>query len=242
MKKFILSICAVVSLSAVSLNTQAQSFTLDRDSSHGFWEGPYDINVHIKATNKLSSNLTLKWRALDLNLSPNWTFGGACDNIDCKTSGSIGSIPGSAFSMFTTNPMAPGEVQDFKVIFNGDAATNGSRATFLMEIDGGGTTDTALFIAVKTPAGISTTVLQNKDITVFPNPANNYIDVVYNPSADVKNIEIFNLIGKRIINYRVSSKTSARCEFNDDMPSGIYLLRVIDSKGQLVTTKKFTKQ
>jgi hypothetical protein len=240
MKKFTLiaALLAAVSLSNIA---SAQSFSCDKDTSKTAWGAVgYPVDVHIKASNATSSDIYIYWRLLNLHKDANWTLDGACDNKVCLVEADPGFLDGTG--TFTTNVIHATEYCDFKVTFLGDAAANGSKAIATLELKSGSTTDTATFIGYKSAAGISGSILQNNDVSIFPNPATNYIDVVYNPSSDVKSITVYNLIGKIVNVYKVTNKNSARCEFNADMPSGIYFVRIADSKGNIIATRKITHQ
>lgn len=237
MKKFTLIVALLLSVAVV----KAQTFTTDKDTSKTAWGAVgYPVDVHIKATNSTSSPITVYWRMVYLHKDAGWTLDGACDNFVCKVESDPGLVDGSA--VFPTNPIAVGGNCDFKVSFLGDAAANGTKAVTTLEFISGSTSDSATFVAYKTGAGISSSLLQNNEISIFPNPASNYIDVIYSPTSDVKSITVYNLIGKIVNVYKVTNKNSARCEFNADMPSGIYFVRIADSKGNVIATRKITHQ
>jgi hypothetical protein len=58
----------------------------------------------------------------------------------------------------------------------------------------------------------------------------------------VKTIAVYNLIGKLMGPiYKPSSSSSAKIDL-DDMPTGIYFLRLMDGQGRVVATRRFTRQ
>ena len=233
MKKLKLIVPALVVL-FWSFGTSAQTFTLDKDSSKMWWKSPGVMDIHIKAKNETSSIISMTWKFIDHHTDPNWNFVGGCDNAGCYMHSTL---------VNTTDTVSPGKDCDFKFSFNGDAGAFDSKSYSTIEITSGTTVKNATFIAYKTKAtGIVSTILQDNDIAIYPNPAQNYIDVVYSPSSDVKTIAIYNLIGKAVSVYKVTDKSSARCEFNAEMPSGIYVVRVADSKGAVIATRKITRQ
>lgn len=240
MKKYRLFTAVFVALfGAASAN--AQTFTINKDTSNGYWaSGAGDVEMHITPKNTSASNIQIDWRISYLNKGTNWTFVSLCDKVLCYGASTAGLADGS--KTFTDDVLAPGADGDFKVAFNGDAAANGTKSMLTIEMKSGGTTNLGTFVAYKTAAGITNSFIQDNDIAVFPNPAQNYIDVVYNASSDVKTIAIYNLIGKVVSVYKVTNKNSARCEFNSEMPSGIYVLRIADSKGNVIATRKITRQ
>jgi hypothetical protein len=212
----------------------AQSFTLDKDSSKMWWMSPGVMDIQIKAKNETASQITMSWKFTDHHTDPNWSFVGGCDNAGCYM---------FSTGVNATDVVEPGKDCDFKFSYNGDAGAFDSKSYSTIEITSGSTIKSATFVAYKTKAvGIVSTILQDNDIAIYPNPAQSYIDVMYSPSSDVKTIAIYNLIGKAVSVYKVTDKNSARCEFNADMPSGIYVVRVADSKGAVIATRKITRQ
>jgi hypothetical protein len=239
MKKFTL----VVAFLGLVMGTKAQSFSSDKDTSKSSWIFPgYDIEPHISFTNTTSASITFNWKLVQLYKDAGWKFDGACDNVQCYTEEVPGLVDGKG--TFTTMPVAAGATLDFKMIFNGNDAVTGTKSISTIEISTGSeTAKKATFAAFKGTTGIKTVLVKNNDdITIFPNPASSYIDVIYSPSSDVKTIAVYNLIGKTVNVYKVTDKNSARCEFNSDMPSGIYIVRIADSKGNVIATRKITHQ
>jgi hypothetical protein len=236
-KLFVVSCAAFLT----TIGANAQSFTTDKDTTKGYWtSGAGNIDIHIKAINSAGiSNIQVNWKFIDFHLDPKWAFVSICDNLGCF-SGSVGLYDGSI--THTSDNIAPSAYGDFKVSFNGDSAANNTKSYVTVELSNGSYTKPATFVAYKNPAGIVTSFLQDNDIAIFPNPAQNYIDVVYSPASDVKTIALYNLIGKVVSVYKTTSKNSARCEFNTDMPSGIYVVRIADSKGNVIATRKITRQ
>jgi hypothetical protein len=77
-------------------------------------------------------------------------------------------------------------------------------------------------------------------VSLYPNPANSEVNVVYDEAADIKSIGIYNIIGKLMTVYKVSGK-SANLNI-ENIPAGIYFVRLLNGQGQVVVTRKFTKQ
>jgi hypothetical protein len=103
-------------------------------------------------------------------------------------------------------------------------------------------TDTAIatFMITRSTVGIAP-VKVSSDVTIYPNPATNALNVVYDNVADVKNIAIYSIIGKQMNMYRVTDNNSASLNL-ENIPSGIYFIRLLNSHGDVVATRKFTRQ
>lgn len=236
--KLIAAICAVM---IGSFSVKAQTFNLDKDTSKAFLAaGSGSTDVKIKISNAHSAPIKLTWSVSSFHLDPMWVFNGLCDNVLCYDNSTTGLTNGMA--TFTTDNIAVSSYFDFKMTLNGDAAADFTKSYATVELNEGTTKKSATFVAFKTSAGIANKIIQDNDIAIYPNPAQNHIDLVFNPSSDVKSIAVYNLIGKVVSVYKVTNKNSARCEFNTDMPSGIYVVRVADSKGNVIATRKITRQ
>lgn len=242
MKKLRLLIASAL-LMGVSVPSIAQTFSLDKDTAKAWWvPGGYVVDIKMKATNTSSSPIQLDWRIATFVKDAGWVLGSACEpSGKCYGASEPGLTDGT--KTFTSDPMAAGVANNFVIDFDADAAAQYTKATVVLDVSvGGGTIKKAVFVGYKNPTGINTVLLQDNDVAIFPNPAANYIDVTYNASSDVKTIALYNLIGKVVSVFKVTDKNSARCEFSADMPSGIYVVRIADSKGNVIATRKITHQ
>ncbi|MBI1225935.1 MAG: T9SS type A sorting domain-containing protein [Bacteroidetes bacterium] len=75
-------------------------------------------------------------------------------------------------------------------------------------------------------------------ISVYPNPATNYISI--NKDENIRDIAIFNLVGKKLKTFQEVEKD----EHYDvsDLPNGMYLVQVIDDNKKIVTTQRISKR
>jgi len=240
MKKFTFFAALLITLTS-AIASKAQSFHMEYGDTlrKGSMGATGDVTVLNHIINTTSSDMTIDWKILAIRLDSRWKCNGICDNIKCYASTDI-----TVGNSFTTAPFSPGPIEDFHVLLNGDDAVLGTSASVTLQVvdPASGQTDTVTFIAVKNTTGISVVKVDENAISVYPNPAQNYIDVHYPANADVRNIIIYNLIGKQVGNFRVTNNTSAHCEFGGDTPSGIYIVRLVDSRGSVVSTRRFTKQ
>jgi hypothetical protein len=100
--------------------------------------------------------------------------------------------------------------------------------------------DTTCFILDNASAGVPIIKSQD-DVVLYPNPAYDNVNVLFNAEAKVKNIAIYNIIGKVMSVYRVTANNSANLNV-ENIPSGIYFIRLLNTEGGIVATRKFTKQ
>ncbi|HXS36451.1 MAG TPA: T9SS type A sorting domain-containing protein [Flavipsychrobacter sp.] len=95
-------------------------------------------------------------------------------------------------------------------------------------------------IASDDNAGSSSIFKINDDVVLYPNPAKDQLNVVFNEDANIKNIAIYNLIGKMQNVYRVNGN-NAGLDISA-LPSGVYFIRFIDNQGSVIATRRFTHE
>jgi hypothetical protein len=228
--------------------SSAQSFSFS-DTVYATVTSSGQVNNYIH--NLTSSPLTLKWRVVGSNFPSDWltaTALGICDNKICyyNMGGTALWNPGTNSGPTQTSNAYSDTTSHGEFHLALDFTSSPSNAlayiTILVQDASSlsGYSKTMTFVINKgIPAGIQPNK-QIEEISLYPNPAVNEINVVYDASADVKNIAVYNIIGKVMSVYRVSGN-SANLNL-DNVPSGIYFLRLMNSNGQLVGTRKFTKQ
>ena len=72
------------------------------------------------------------------------------------------------------------------------------------------------------------------EVTVYPNPVT---DVVYIKGADVKSVEVYNALGVRVVSQDNNTESVDMSGF----ATGMYFVRTLDGKGNIVTTKIIRK-
>lgn len=245
MKKTLLILLGFGCMFTSSL-VKAQSFTVAADTVH------YNIGgtgvIYDDITNAAGSALTLRWRVIATDWPASWLSNlafGICDNNLCRNNFNDTLLWNNATSLgntFTTAPYAVGSTGTFDLNLDFTTAVVGCHwMTIAITDPGTFYTKNITFSICK-----GTTAIQNinstgeTNVLLYPNPASNEINVVYDASADVKNIAVYNIIGKVITVYRVTGN-SANLNL-ENTPSGIYFVKLLSSTGQVVATRKFTKQ
>jgi hypothetical protein len=74
-------------------------------------------------------------------------------------------------------------------------------------------------------------------LSIYPNPATEYIAV--NHEEFVKNIYVFNLVGRKMRNFEVEK--GERYEIGD-LPNGLYVVQLIGKDNKVLTTQRLTKK
>jgi hypothetical protein len=234
MKKLFTLITVFCALAASNISF-AQSFTVHHDT---VIVSGITISAENNITNPGSANDTLQWKIASTNFPADWMATlGLCDNVTCY---------GSADLWPTTikESIYPSGTGDFHLTADlTSVATVGPYVLRVRLNNKYSTNDTAwqTYIITKGPVAVSPTVKNNAEVSIYPNPATNALNVVFDASMDVKNIAIYSIIGRQLNMFRVSGNNSANLNL-ENIPAGVYFVRLMNSRGDVVTTRKFTKQ
>jgi len=232
MKKLILIIFITIGLIS-SKNVSAQSFTVEYDTIYA--TVGYSTNINDLITNITNNPITLNWKITSTNFPSDWLNTlGICDNVTCYNN--------SSNSLHTTESYYSG-VGDFHVQM--DLSNTTSNGTYYITVSlsqqgNPANNRTETYVITKAGLGVSNVNSADANITLYPNPASNNINVVYSENTGIKNIAVYNIIGKVLTYYKVSGN-SANLDISN-IPSGIYFIRMLDANGNTVATRKFTRQ
>jgi hypothetical protein len=98
----------------------------------------------------------------------------------------------------------------------------------------------ACAIDFRTPTGVTGKGSMQEALTVYPNPANNFISITLNSNSVVNEIKILDLTG-RTIETRPVKEAENNIRMNISVyPSGVYLISFSSDKGTIV--RKFVKR
>ena len=238
MRKFTYLLTLVLLLTAGKMS--AQSFTMAKDT---VTVAAYSyIDVYNNITNTTSDTIRLTWKIIYNNLPQSWkdyAAFGLCDNVTCYDKGILSG------TTLTTDTIGAGKNGLFKLQINVGPATvtpTGVNPVYITaELSHGTTKDTVTF-AVHKWSNTNVPKMNNAkdDVVIYPNPANNELNITFNKDSDIKTIAIYNLLGKQVSTFRTTGN-SARLDI-EKIPSGIYFVRLIDNAGHVVSTRRFTHQ
>ena len=77
--------------------------------------------------------------------------------------------------------------------------------------------------------GIKDNILANSDITIFPNPSSDYINIRIDENLTIKTITLFDLKGKVLKSFNKNNKSF----IINDLKSGFYLLKINTEEGTI---------
>lgn len=239
MKKILLGLLLSSGLLSSALS-YGQSFTFAHDTVTSAVGG--FTSIHNNITNTSSSGLTLSWRVIACDFPTDWLLPsviGVCDACTCisNTSNQLWNPSTSMGNTYTCAGYAASATNDFHLQLDLTAATSGGTHFMTVQVtETGNPPKYMTFMINRVPVGIPT--VTNNEMVVYPNPAHDELNVVF--SGDVKSLAVYNIIGKVMATYRVTG-SSANISL-ENVPSGIYFLRLLNSQDNVVATKKFTKQ
>ena len=76
-----------------------------------------------------------------------------------------------------------------------------------------------------------------KNISVFPNPAINFIGL--SETEDVKQLIVFNVVGRKMKSFMVSEGEKYSIA---ELPKGMYLVQILGYDNKIITTQRLSKR
>jgi hypothetical protein len=246
MRNVILTVfSAFLLLTGASASAQILTSNGNKDTAGRNYDGSAQFYVHNDIKSGSAAPVFLRWHVVNSYFGPGWEIvqSGFCDNISCR---SALTPTGNIFTDHTvemSDAYTNAGYNDFKMLFNTSNPAMGSYSwvQIFAEDTVGGTSRTLNYFAYMTPAGVSTTVTSD-EVLLFPNPAREAVNVVFDSKAGVKTIAVYNLIGKLVGPiYKPSNNSSAKIDLND-IPNGVYFMRLMNAQGEVVSTRRFIRQ
>ncbi|HYD21922.1 MAG TPA: T9SS type A sorting domain-containing protein [Flavipsychrobacter sp.] len=240
MKRLILGLSALIAFGFTAVNAYAQStFSTPHDTVAATFNGS-TIDLHNDIT-AIGSPSQIYWKSAGTNFPASWSTNSSvsvCDNNTCLNNQNNNMLNGSEYLSAFYQPGVPGL---FKASFDLTTGVSGTYyVNYLLRDSASGDTKTITFVVTKFPTSAGSLSKNNDEVTLYPNPATDDLNVVFGANDGVKNIAVYNVIGKAIVVYKVAGN-SAKMDISR-LPNGVYFLRLSDAKGQVVSTKRFTKQ
>ncbi len=240
MKKIVLTFLSLLFALAPAL-VKGQTFTMQypTDTVYVTYTG---VPIH-DDINPTGGPIWIKWHVLGTNFPADWladTTFGICDASLCRSnlSGQLWPTANSYKAQYP-DPLTSAKTFDLNVSYN--FVSSGTHyITVKLEDTVAAYSKNITFFVTKGTTGVSTVVNNENEVVLYPNPAHDEVNVVYDANADIKNIAVYNIIGKLMSVYKVNGP-SANLNL-ENIPSGIYFVQLVNSRGNVVVTKKFTKQ
>lgn len=225
-------------LAVLSLKAQS-TFSVDKDTV--YMEG-YANQDEIVANNSITNDtridITLKWVRINEEIGA-WDGSQICDNQTCYAS-AINETPANAPYTIKKDSTANLDVH-FKPNNN-----EGDGVVHLKVWNVTDTSDAKTIVYIAKAEGFQTSVAdmpKTNDIKVYPNPAKDFLYLRDLPVNKDVNVEIYNILGRKILSESFSYKSSTneqRIDINE-LQKGIYLVRVFDGQMNLLSTRSISK-
>lgn len=224
MKKLLLaSLLFILSVNAFS------QVVISSDTAwfNGFPKDGFVHSLKDTITNNTASPVTITWNKTSDALLSGWTGIGLCDPDACYP------YNGSPHSV----TLAAGASGAWYVDMN--AATTAADGTSYITIT---TNYGDMTFAYKTwPTAIKDVDNANL-VTIYPNPATNFISFNLNDKR-IASISILNVIGKKLAKMEVNPSNNSKLSFSlENIPNGVYIVQLNDTKGKLLGVRRVTKQ
>lgn len=228
-----------------TLGLSAQNIVLDPATAEVDGDPSIIVDVHIELTNN-GTDQTMSWERTVNDIPEDWTssvcdfnlcWSPAADYPDYFYEAAAGTT-GTVYVKFDARNYYDGAFHPVpgcgtvEVVFYSveDSANYSALAVFHARL---GVESSDCETVLVSP-------LLDNSFSVYPNPAINTLNTVASFSANIKNIEIVNIVGKSVQEIKWNS-TNGKMTFDiTDLPKGIYFVRLINDKNIAVYTEKIS--
>lgn len=218
-------------------SARAQSLSVQHDTVALNVSGSYTAVNNI--TNLTADTITVQWQITETNFPADWMdLTGVCDMNGCYSSTMIWpSIPNEC--------RYPPGMGDFHLQGNVIPVLNDGPYYMRVSIKN---KDVPADMAIQTyvigrkSAGIAYANKSAGDdaIVLYPNPATTSLNILFNGVTGVAAIGIYSIIGRQMKMYStLDNSASLNIE---NLPAGIYFVKLLNAQGYALATQKFTKQ
>lgn len=224
-----------------SSSAKAQSFELHTDTVRTLLQD-YLVDQYNYVKNLTNDTIHVSWKIFAHNLPQDWVdyaSWGLCDNVLCYDKAALSG------TIQLTDAIGVGDSCLFKGQMNGSSPSVTTKGEFYYaaEVSHGTTVDTAVFVISEWATNVPGVSGSANNVTLYPNPAKDELNVQFDKNSGVKSIAIYNLVGKQVSSFRVSPNSSGNVKLDiNTVPSGVYFLRLKDNTGRVLATRRFTHQ
>lgn len=232
MKKIFILLLSVVAFSAQS---QVTFYNNSDTISKTIIKGDYSLaNTQIKDSlvNNTANTITITWSKSSQFLLTDWQIVGLCDKITCYSGGDNSTH---------TYTLAPGEKCVMYVDLKALPTAQDGHNYVTLKINDGVSDRYRTFDGYNWPTKVNDLDF-NSVVSIYPNPATNFININILDKR-VKNLDVLNVIGKRIAHFPIDATTPNPINVSlDNIAKGVYLLQFADDNGKILGVKRVAKQ
>lgn len=225
--------------------TQGTTVFQQGDFSHNF------VQLRNFIKNISNQPYKVRWRLITVDttvdtsnevaLNNRWFVTGICDNILCRGEFGAWYYGNSDIS----NTVVPDTTMLIEVNVYAPTSSPDTSEVFKVELKSPNQTDTAVFVLTKVHGtGISSIALSDNRVAVYPNPlpANGQLHLFVNKDLRADKVVIYNLIGQKQAGFALAGQSELHSLNVGNLPSGMYIVKIVGVKGQVITSRKFIKQ
>jgi len=203
------------------------------------------LDNHLK--NISDASFVYKWQVITpYELPSGWLLQGFCDNIICRVPFKPGEpgVPAlwTTGEIQTSMPLAAGERSAFYLQVCAPVDAADGTLTLKVRVWTDGQEDTVVHIVEKGPLGINAISLDDKRVVLSPNPANDRVTVYTDKSLNAEKATVFNMLGRMEKQQAIAKGSESTVIDINALPAGMYMIRITDNKGSVLTSRKLTKQ
>lgn len=235
----LLSLYILVLSSAVSAQNlvSVSSTSVEKKFIADLRDASLSLELRSKITNTSNHNLSIKWNRTVINQPFEWETQ-VCDKNSCYLP-AFNTNYDPAAGIIVPVTLAPGASFDLMLhIFPNRTAGTG---VFDLDISLTGKPETIIstvsFSTVVESMSFTSEVTNKTDLKIFPNPAVDYFELVNNNL--VHKVVLYNLIGRKVRTYDAAN---GRRYNTSDIPSGIYLVGLLDEQNNVLKTLRLSKK
>ncbi len=206
------------------------------------------LNIEGHINNVSGAERVFRWKLLsDSTEHPEgWIVTGICDNFVCR-------LPYSAFYFHVEQETLPVAAAGNSLLearlYCPPPTGNGTgviriqvRALDLADTNIVVQQDTLVIIVNKNPTGIGKITSDDKRVALYPNPASDNLQVYADKTLNPAQITVMNIAGvQQSVKNIEKGKEVTNLSLNS-LAAGLYMIRVTDNNGTLITTRKFAKR
>lgn len=232
-KNILLTTLSLIAVLAI----KAQSLTITPSDSVSVIESVTNMNdevvLYAYVKNDSTADLTFKWRVISLDSPAGWDVS-YCDNTDCLD---------LSISNQNTFLLKADSTSILKMAYLPYLTSGVSEIEMSVSIDGvPSSAVTVKYYAEVTSAPVGITTIDTKSLSLFPNPATNFIQIKgIDNVSNVNSIEVYSIIGKKIMSSTVSSSSDLKVNIQN-LDNGVYLVKLFDNQKSVFYTKTFVKK
>ncbi|WP_162902952.1 T9SS type A sorting domain-containing protein [Taibaiella koreensis] len=201
------------------------------------WDN-YTIKLFDYAINKTNAALPFSYTIFSRTIPIGWGFYAFCDNQTCRTSGD----PTLSGTETVGMPIPANDSSVLEPQFSIPVEADNGVGIIRVKVVSANTIDTATYIINKTPTGVSTISIKDKRVAVYPNPATTDLILFTDRSLNASRVEILNITGARQLTQSIDNGAEAIRIDISMLAKGMYLAKVTNASGAVITTRKFSKE